>query len=126
MSETKSIESETPAAVAGAARGSATATRYEMALTDMARERLSLHPHLQAEAIARHYTAHATIALQLLKMLECRRHTETWPELERSIQMLTDEIKTNHRHDFGIELEWPNHVTGANRLGLLRHHAPVF
>ena len=91
-----------------AARGSATATRYEMALTDMARGRLTQHPHLQAEAIAKHYTAHATIALQLLKMLECRNHTETWPELERSIQMLVDEIKTNHRHDFGIELEWPN------------------
>jgi hypothetical protein len=108
MNKPESIESETPAAVAGAARGSATAARYEMALTDMARGRLTQHPHLQAEAIARHYTAHATIALQLLKMLECRRHTETWPELERSIQMLVDEIKTNHRHDFGIALEWPN------------------
>lgn len=74
----------------------------------MARRRLEQHPHLQAEAIARHYTAHATIALGLLKMLECRRHNETLPELERSIQMLVDEIKTNHRRDLGIELEWPN------------------
>lgn len=91
-----------------AKHGSATAIRYEMELTALARVRLSQHPHLQAEAIAKHYTAHATIALQLLKMLECRRHIGCYPELDRSIQMLVDEIKTNHRHDFGIELEWPN------------------
>lgn len=97
------------------APGSATATRYETALTEMARGRLTQHPHLQAEAIARHYTAHATLALQLLKMVECRRHSETWPELERSIQMLVDEIKTNHRHDLGIELEWPNEKLSHGR-----------
>ncbi len=81
--------------------------RYESHVTALAHERLSEHPHLQAEAIAKHYVAHATTALQLLKLVECRRYSGSYPELDRCIQMLVDEIKTNHRHDFGIELEWP-------------------
>lgn len=72
----------------------------------MAFQRLEEHEHHQAEAIAKHYAAHATIALQILKMVECRKYTGGHPELDRSIQMLVDEIKNNHWHDFGIELEW--------------------
>jgi len=95
-------------AMLAAAHGSATSERYKQELGNMARRRLLTYPDCQAEAIAKHYAAHATIALQILKMLECRRHAGGYPELDRSIQMLVDEIKNNHWHDFGIELEWPN------------------
>ena len=89
-----------------AAQVSASSERYKQELGNMARHRLLMYPDCQAEAIAKHYAAHATIALQILKMLECRQHIGGYDELDRSIQMLVDEIKNNHWHDFGIELEW--------------------
>lgn len=89
--------------------GSATSIRYEQAVMAIAHERLRRFPEHQAEAIAKHYAAHATTAMQILKMIEARRGTwDATPNLDQAIQMLVEQIKTNHRHDFGIELEWLN------------------
>ena len=85
----------------------ASQVHYEMALRKIAYYKLSKYPEFQAEAIAKHYVAHAMIALQLLKLTENRRHDESAQDLEYLIKMLVDQIKTNHLHDFGIELDWP-------------------
>lgn len=84
----------------------ATSERYKQEAGNLARYRLLTYPNHQAETIARHYVAHATMALQLLKMVETRQHNN-FPELDSRIQILVDVIKNNHWHDFGIELEWP-------------------
>lgn len=81
--------------------------RHKHELGNMARHKLMKYPDHQAEVIAKHYVAHANIAMEILKMVECARHTGAYAELDRSIQMLVDEIKNNHWHDFGIELNWP-------------------
>lgn len=61
----------------------------------------------QAEAIARHYVAHATIAAQLLNTIEASRQFKSpMPELDRFISYMVNTIKANHAKDFGIELEW--------------------
>ena len=50
-------------------------------------------------------------SLEILKMIEVVRSTEGYPEINRSIVMLADEIKKNFRYSFGIEMEWKNEPT---------------
>lgn len=93
---------------------SATTVRYERAVTALAYERLRRSSEQQAEAIARHYTAHATLALTLLDLLESRKHSHDTTALDATIEICVAQIKRNHRHDFGIELEWPNTEINEN------------
>jgi len=72
---------------------------------------LSEHPKAQAEAIARHYTACANIALDLLNIVEAKRHAPAGADTTSSddaIRYLVDKIKQGHAHDLGIQLDWPN------------------
>jgi len=68
----------------------------------------------QAEKIARHYLAHATIAQQLLMIIEAVRGFEPNNDTEALIKYWADQIRNNHAHDFGIELSWPN-ASGEGR-----------
>lgn len=86
---------------------SISATRYEQHLSALAYDRLSKFPEQQAETIARHYTAHATLALNLLELIRARRYSDNPKDLDAGIAYHLEQIKRNHRHDFGIELEWP-------------------
>ena len=81
--------------------------RYEMARTY---ERLWECPEEQAEAIGRHYAAHAKIAMELLKLIELRRYATdtTNANADAAIAYLVEQIKRNHRHDLGMALEWVN------------------
>lgn len=90
---------------------SETTIRHHEQRGALVRQRLSESTEGQAEAIARHYIAHANIAENLLKMVEARKHTGGYGELDRAIKMLTDEIKNNHWNDFGIALEWSVNLT---------------
>jgi hypothetical protein len=92
----------------GPATCSATATRYEMAAMALAYERMMKCPECQPEAIAKHYAAHATLALNLIELCKDRRYSDNPQELDAAIAHCVEQIKRNHRHDFGIELEWPN------------------
>ena len=84
--------------------------RYEAATAAQTREMLAEYPHLQAEAIARHYAGYATIAMQILKLLrvlETSRYKDDCAELKALIKAQVDKIKAAHREDLGLELEWP-------------------
>ena len=69
-------------------------------------EQLSRYPHAQAEAIAQHYLSHLCIAKQLEKVLSIARYDRS-PEVMGVIEYEIALIKTNHIHDLGIALEWP-------------------
>ncbi len=66
------------------------------------------YPDHQAETIAKHYTSHATLALNLMQLIDVRRYSEDPQNLDAAIAHCVEIIKNNHWHDFGIELEWPN------------------
>jgi hypothetical protein len=89
------------------AGASAMSVRYEMQAMALAHERLRRFPEQQAEAIGKHYAAHATLALNLLELVRARRGSDDPTNLDAAIAHCVDQIKRNHRHDFGIELEWP-------------------
>jgi len=76
------------------------------------RHRLQSHPHLQAEAIADHYSKLASMAMDLRKMVDFRRTIigAASPEIDESIDCLRKQFVEHHRADFGIELAWPNPV----------------
>lgn len=84
----------------------ATAINYEKAASELARLRLLKYPSEQAETIAKHYVAHAVLALDLLKMIEARRQSDEPGNLDWAIAYSLEQIKRNHLHDFGIALEW--------------------
>lgn len=85
----------------------ATSVRYKLAEAEL-RRRILLDPDQQAEAIARHYAAHAMLAKDTLDMIAIkRRYDHQTPDLDMAIQTQIDAIKANHLKDFGIELEWP-------------------
>lgn len=93
-----------------AASGSAM-LRHEMMDMMLKYRMLSEHPKAQAEAIAKHYAAYANIALDLLNIVEAKRHAPTGADTTSSddaIRYLVDEIKQGHAHDLGIQLDWPN------------------
>lgn len=93
---------------------SAVSQRYKQELGNLARHRLAICPDYQAEAIARHYASHATLALELLKPVELRRQSAVFHgddnSLNHTIEMLVGQIKNNHWHDFGIELDWKGNL----------------
>jgi len=83
----------------------ASQVRYEKAVQEMAKERFWKHPETLPEAIAKHYCAHAMIALELAQLIKLRR--SQWrhdPEVNKLIEHMAEQIKTNHVHDFGTEL----------------------
>ena len=104
---TMKSEMQHPVSLAGA-HGSATYARCEMESMARAYERLHRFPEQQAEAIGKHYAAHATLALNLLELLRARRYSDDPTNFDAAIAHCVDQIKRNHRYDFGIELEWPN------------------
>jgi len=108
MNENPESSNRVPVAGLAVDACSASLTRYETCEMELAHYRLARHPQAQAEAIARHYLAHAATAQHLLKIIEMARHTEHTPDVESAIKYLTDQIRTNHRRDLGIELSWPN------------------
>lgn len=63
-------------------------------------------PEYQAEAIIRHYAAHASMALQTMKIMEQARYTEDKSVVNELIAYNIEIIKLNHVADFGIPLEW--------------------
>ncbi len=73
----------------------------------LAYERLKRLPEMQAEIIAKHYAAHATLALTLLKLIQARRYSDNPSVFNSEIAYCMNQIKRNHQYDFGIELEWP-------------------
>lgn len=73
-------------------------------------DRLARCPELQAEAIARHYTTLAPMAAQLLYLIEAQASSEACRmhgDVAGAIAHCVNEIKRNHRFDFGLELAWP-------------------
>lgn len=86
---------------------SASAIRYEQQRAEIVR-RMAIHggERTQAEMIARHYTALATVALELLRLCEMRKRVGSSPESNQIIDYLVDTIKKTHWDDFGIPLEW--------------------
>ena len=85
---------------------SSTAIRYEASAIALAYQSLCQCQDRQAETIARHYIAHATLALNLLHLIEARRHSSDPVNLDAAIDHCVQQIKRNHMYDFGIELEW--------------------
>ena len=67
---------------------------------------LACYPGEQAEAIAKHYAAHARIAMDLLQACNMRRCNPEATELDAVINYCVDQIKQNHSCDLGIALEW--------------------
>lgn len=82
---------------------SALSVRYEMGLSY---DRLRSSPEAQAEAIGRHYAAHALLAQEILKLIELRKYSDDSTIADAAIAYCVAQIKRNHRHDFGIDLEW--------------------
>lgn len=56
--------------------------------------------------IVRHYAKLAQIAVQAAKLIEMQESGCESPELDEAIDYVVRQLKTNHLHDFGIELEW--------------------
>jgi len=83
-------------------------SRIEAMMSERKFHLLANHPHLQAEAIADHYSSLAAVAMDMRKMVELRRRSGGSPEMDRCIERLTKEFVDHHREDFGIELSWSN------------------
>ena len=88
-----------------------THVRHDAILRDMVYKRLQDFPKMRAEAIAKHYASLASIALQLLHIIEATRYappTENMEHAECAIEYLMKQIQHAHAADFGIPLDWPN------------------
>lgn len=83
----------------------ASAINYERNAMALAYSMLANHPEREAEIIARHYVAHATLALEILQLLEMRRYSADSGETA-IVKRCVEFIKRNHKYDFGIPLEW--------------------
>jgi len=79
--------------------------RYHEQIKQEAYYRLLQQPWSQAEAIAKHYLSHASIAKDILEMVRMRGDQPD-ARLDETINQLTTIITNNHRADFGIELVW--------------------
>jgi len=86
---------------------------YEKHLAELAHRRFYQHPETEPHAIAKHYAAHALLALRLLDYIDAREEAY-WSggdvrTFDDAILHAVQLIKTNHLADFGIQLEWhPN------------------
>jgi len=88
--------------------GSAEERTRKMKLA-MVNHRLTEHPHLQAEAIALHYTKLAGVARELSRLVDYSNYpTGKSGDVQEAIKMIVADIKREHEKDFGIELNWPN------------------
>jgi len=85
----------------------ATQIRVEMMQMRQAYCRLERDFVSQAEAIANHYIAHAQIALELKRVVQHYKELDALASTMSVMQIMVDQIKANHKYDFGIELEWP-------------------
>lgn len=85
---------------------SQSSSRYEAMKSAEKFHRLQAHPHLQAEAIADHYSKLAVMSMELRKLVDMRRYSGGSSEMDRCIERLTKEFVGQHREDFGIELSW--------------------
>lgn len=85
-------------------------------LAEMEREYNTLRqfPSLQAETIAKHYTACAGIAVHLLALIKSRKYTQDHKNINATIAKCVEQIKQEHRQDFGIELEWRNEMASES------------
>lgn len=83
----------------------ATQVRLEIANRELV-SRLMSDPIYQAERIAHHYLAHVTISEMIMRLLRKRHEVSDTTAIDATILRLTEDIKTNHAHDFGIELRW--------------------
>lgn len=84
----------------------ASSIRHEEEQARVMRGVLAHHPATQAQAIAEHYVRYATMAKQVLDLLEYQRRFnvhENYP----AVSMLIGMIKVGHKADLGITLEWP-------------------
>jgi hypothetical protein len=70
--------------------------------------RLCMYPEDQSLAIASHYAAHAQVAKELLRLIAALEyvHPDVVDGLNITINNFVEIIKTNHRHDLGLELKW--------------------
>jgi hypothetical protein len=68
--------------------------------------KLHQSPEDQVEAIVNHYVIQSVIAFNLLKLVKHRRNSKSTKTIDRAIAYCVNEIKRNHKHDFGIKLEW--------------------
>ncbi len=84
----------------------ASQSRYETAHAQRAHALLATRLEYQAEAIANHYTAHALVALHLKRAVAERQRHGPSDGRDRFIEILLNQIKSAHLHDFGIPLEW--------------------
>lgn len=67
------------------------------------------HPERQAEAIIHHYAAHASMAIDVFRVMEKYRglHPQDHPDHYRDyINHAVYLIRRGHLADFGIPLEW--------------------
>ena len=90
-----------------------TSIRHDDRLRDMAYKRLQDFPNMRAEAIAKHYASLASVALQLLHIIETTRYaqsSENMKYVECAIEYLMRQIQHAHAMDFGIPLDWPNEI----------------
>ena len=85
----------------------ASSITYERERIGVAYEKLSRFPSEQAEAIARHYVAHAQISMQIIALVEARRHSASQDSFDAAIDYCVQQIKQNHKYDLNIELKWP-------------------
>ena len=107
--EDQEIESATAEPVSASGTGSASQDRIRAMELAMKREMLSKGGEMaQAEAIARHYVATATTALNLFKIIEASRHKPMTDDTIGVIRFVADKLRAAHAHDLGIELSWPN------------------
>ena len=91
---------------------SAAATRYEHHVVAMQRERFWQHPEDAATIIAKHYVAHAMLALQTLEMIKAREFAPRPPfgtcsDIDWAITKNIEDIKKNHLFDFGTHIIEP-------------------
>lgn len=85
-------------------------TAYQIAQRQMRYAMLARNAEIQAEIIAQHYASLASIALQVVKLIEVRRHTGHHPEVDYCVDGLIDEMKRRHLQDLGIPLEWDHRL----------------
>lgn len=79
--------------------------RYKEAVRLRKFHELREYPQARAEAIARHYVAHANVALQMLHLIEFLKGKHNNDGSEILSRMVRD-IVERHETDLGIKLDW--------------------
>lgn len=94
----------------------ATQARYERERTILTRRQVArLDPVRRAQAVARHYAAHAALALEILNMVEGMEQYDIKPEIgEPTARLLLEQLQRAHLADLGVPLEWPAEDAGLD------------